>query len=189
VNPVIEGKSSPFDTSKYSSRNLLIRFILGGTTLIVSISAFFSYQAARKITLEDLRWRAFLEVQRGVNEIEEWLHVRKVEVQTLAHTSTVRSLDWSVAEPYLKSEVERIDEFFFFQIVAPDGSFSNTKVGRSNKNIKDRDFFQKALAGESNISDPFISRSTGIPLIAIATPIWSNSPTNHSATAISCKHY
>jgi hypothetical protein len=127
VNPVIKGKSSPFDTSKYSSRNLLIRFILGGTTLIVSISAFFSYQAARKITLEDLRWRAFLEAQRGVNEIEEWLHVRKVEVQTLAQTSTVRSLDWSVAEPYLKSEVERIDEFYFFQMAILDGSYFNTK--------------------------------------------------------------
>ena len=181
---MIKGKSSPFDTSKYSSRNLLIRFILGGTTLIVSISAFFSYEAARKITLEDLRERAFLEVQKGVDEIEEWLHVRKVEVQTLAHTSTVRSLDWSVAEPYLKSEVERINEFYFFQIVTSDGSLSNTKVGRSNKNIKDRDFFQKALAGETRISDPFISRSTGIPLIAIATPIWSNSPTNHSPIGV-----
>ena len=173
--------SSPSDTKMHSERNLLYRFILGGTTLIVSISAYFSYQAARKITLEDLRGRAFLEVQRGVDEIEEWLHVRKVEVETLAHTSTVRSLDWSVAEPYLKSEVERIDEFFLFQIVTPHGSYSNTKVGRSNKNIKDRDYVQKALAGKSNISDPFISRSTGIPLIAISTPIWSNSPTSRSA--------
>lgn len=177
---MIRANSSASDPKMHSWHNLLIRFILGGTTLIVSISAYFSYEAARKITLEELRGRAFLEVQRGVDEIEEWLHVRKVEVQTLAHTSTVRSLDWSVADPYLKSEVEQIDEFFFFQMVTPDGSYSNTKVGRSNKNIKDRDYVQKALAGKSNISDPFISRSTGIPLIAISTPIWSNSPTIRS---------
>ena len=75
----------------HSSHDLLIRFLVGGTTLIVSISAYFSYDTARKITLEELRGRAFLEVQRGVDEIEEWLHVRKVEVQTLAQTSTVRS--------------------------------------------------------------------------------------------------
>ncbi|MEH1815883.1 MAG: ATP-binding protein [Nostoc sp.] len=181
---MIRDNYSPSDTKIYSSRNLLIRFILGSTTLIVSISAYFSYQAARKITLQDLRVKAFLEVQRGVDEIEEWLHVRKVEVQTLAHTSTVRSLDWSITEPYLKSEVERIDEFFFFLIATPDGSYFNTKVGRSNKNIKDRDYFQKALAGKSNISDPFISRSTGIPLIAIATPIWSDSPTNRSPIGV-----
>ncbi|MEH2000483.1 MAG: ATP-binding protein [Nostoc sp.] len=168
----------------HSSHNLLIRFILGGTTLILSISAYFSYQAARKITLEELRGKAFLEVQRGVDEIEEWLHVRKVEVQTLAHTSTVRSLDWSVAEPYLKSEVDRIDEFFVFQIATPDGSYFNTMVGRSNKNIKDRDYFQKALVGKSNISDPFISRSTGIPLIAIATTIWSNSSGSRSPIGV-----
>ena len=177
---MLRANSSPSDTKMHSGRNLVYRFILGGTTLIVSISTYFSYQAARKITLEDLRGRAFLEVQRGVDEIEDWLHVRKVEVQTLAQTSTVRGLDWSVAEPYLKSEVERIDEFFLFQMVTPDGLYSNTKVGRSKKNIKDRDYVQKAIAGKSNISDPFISRSTGIPLIAIATPIWSNSPTSRS---------
>ncbi|MDF5736394.1 MULTISPECIES: hybrid sensor histidine kinase/response regulator [unclassified Nostoc] len=168
----------------HSSHNLLIRFLLGGTTLIVSISAYFSYQAARKITLEELRGRAFLEVRRGVDEIEEWLHVRKVEVQTLAHTSTVRSLDWSVAKPYLKSEVDRINEFFVFQIATPDGSYFNTMVGQSNKNIKDRDYFQKALAGKSNISDPFISRSTGIHLIAIATPIWSDSSQSPSPIGV-----
>ncbi|WP_256874520.1 hybrid sensor histidine kinase/response regulator [Nostoc sp. C057] len=165
-------------------RNLLIRFILGGTTLIVSISAYFSYQATRNLMLKDLRHSAFLEVQRGGDEIEEWLHLRQAEVQTLANTLTVRSLNWSVAEPYLKSEVKRINEFFFFQIVNPDGSFSNTKVGRSNKNIQDRDFFQKAIAGKSNISDPFISRSTGIPLIAIATPISSNSASSSSPIGV-----
>lgn len=168
---------------KRPSRNLM-QFIVGSTTIIVSISAYCSYLAARNMALADIRQNAFLEVRTGVDEIEAWLKVRKVEVQTLANTATVRSLDWSVAEPYLKSEVDRIKEFFFFQIVTPDGSFSNTKVGRSNKNIKDRDFFQKAIAGQSNISDPFISRSTGIPLIAIATPIRSNSPTNRTPIGV-----
>ncbi|ACC84619.1 hybrid sensor histidine kinase/response regulator [Nostoc punctiforme] len=174
---MIQANSSLSATNKenHLSRNLLIRFILGGTTLIFSISAYFSYQATRNLMLKDLRHSAFLEVQRGDSEIEEWLHVRQVEVETLANTSTVRSLNWSVAELYLKAEVKRINEFFFFQIATPDGSYSNTKVGRSNKNIQDRDYFQKAIAGKSDISDPFISRSTGIPLIAISTPIRSNS--------------
>ncbi|WP_242056306.1 MULTISPECIES: hybrid sensor histidine kinase/response regulator [unclassified Nostoc] len=136
------------------------------------------------MALADLKQSAFQEVQRGVDEIEEWLHVRKVEVQTLANTSTVRTLNWSVADPYLQAEVKRIHEFFFFQISTQDGSFSNTKVGRTKKNIQDRDYFQKAIAGKSNISDPFISRSTGIPLIAIATPIWANSETNHSPIGV-----
>ena len=171
---------SASNRENHPSRNLLIRFILGGTTLLVSISAYFSYQAARNMMLKDLRHSAFLEVQRGGAEIEEWLHLRQVEVQTLANTSTVRSLNWSVAEPYLKAEVKRINEFFLFQLATPDGSYSNTKVGRTNKNIRDRDYFQKAIAGKNNISDPFISRSTGISLIAISTPIWSNSVSSSS---------
>ncbi|MEH1838091.1 MAG: ATP-binding protein [Nostoc sp.] len=176
----VNSSLSPSNRKNYPSRNLLIRFILGGTTLVVSISAYFSYQATRDMMLKDLRQSAFLEVQRGGAEIEEWLHVRQVEVQTLANTSTVRSLNWPVAEPYLKAEVKRINEFFLFQLATPDGSYSNTKVGRTNKNIRDRDYFQKAIAGKNNISDPFISRSTGISLIAISTPIWSNSASSSS---------
>ncbi|AFY42949.1 hybrid sensor histidine kinase/response regulator [Nostoc sp. PCC 7107] len=181
-----KSESSPLecDTKNNYSRNLLLRFVLGGTTIVVSIAAYCTYLAARNLALADLQQSAFQQVQRGVDEIEEWLHVRNVEVQTLANTSTVRSLDWSVAYPYLQKEVKRINEFFFFQIVTPNGSFSNTQVGRSNKNIKDRDFFQKALAGQSNISDPLISRSTGIPLIAIATPIYGNSQANGSPIGV-----
>ncbi|MEH2406163.1 hybrid sensor histidine kinase/response regulator [Nostoc sp.] len=168
------------DKGNHPSRNLLIRFILDGTTLVVSISAYFSYQAARNLMLKDLRQSAFVEVQRGVTKIDQWLYVRQVEVETLANTSTVRSLNWSVANTYLKAEVKRINEFFLFQIANPDGSYSNTQVGRSNKNIQDRDYFKKAISGKRNISDPFISRSTGIPLIAISTPIWSNSASSSS---------
>ncbi|OCQ90173.1 two-component system sensor histidine kinase/response regulator [Nostoc sp. MBR 210] len=174
--------SIPFEYAV--NHNLLLRFVLGSTTIFVSICAYYTYIAARHIALTDLKQSAFQTVQRGVDEIEEWLHVRKVEVQTIANTSTVRSLDWSVAAPYLQAEVQRIHDFFFFQIVSPDGSFANTKVGRSTKNIKDRDFFQKALAGQTNISDPFISRSTGIPLIAIATPIYANSQANNSPIGV-----
>ncbi|MBD2249918.1 hybrid sensor histidine kinase/response regulator [Nostoc parmelioides] len=171
-NDSISLKSHPI---QQSSRNFLIRFILGGTTLIVSISAYFSYLAARNMALADIQQNAFLEVQTGVDQIEAWLSVRKVEVKTLANTPAVRSLDWAVAEPYLKTEVERIKEFFLFQMSIADGSYYTTKSGRSNKNVKDRKYFQQGIAGKSSISDPFISRSTGIPLIAIATPILSTS--------------
>ncbi|WP_414756215.1 ATP-binding protein [Anabaena sp. CCY 9910] len=171
-NDSISLKSHP---RQQSSRNFLIRFILGGTTLIVSISAYFSYLAARNMALADIQKNAFLEVQTGVDQIEAWLSVRKVEVKTLANTPAVRSLDWAVAEPYLKTEVERIKEFFLFQMSIADGSYYTTKSGRANNNVKDREYFQQGIAGKSSVSDPFISRSTGIPLIAIATPILSTS--------------
>jgi len=179
-----DSSASECDINKNCSRNLLLRFVLGSTTIIVSIAAYGTYLAARNMALADLKQSAFQQVKIGVDEIEEWLNVRKVEVQTLANTSTVRSLDWPVAEPYLQAEAKRIQEFFFFQITTLDGSYSNTQVGRTTKNIQDRDYFQKAVAGQSYISDPFISRSTGIPLIAIATPIWANSQTNRSPIGV-----
>ncbi|MCW5319172.1 histidine kinase [Nostoc sp. KVJ3] len=53
----------------------------------------------------------------------------------------------------------------------PNGSYYNTLVGKTDANNLDRDFIQKAMAGQVNISDPFISRTSGIPAVAISSPI------------------
>ncbi|MBR8838670.1 MAG: response regulator [Stigonema ocellatum SAG 48.90 = DSM 106950] len=151
-----------------------MRLIIGGTTLVVSVSAYYSYQVLRNLILENLEKNAFLEVQQGVDKIDGWLDTRKAEVQTLASTEVVRSLDWSIVEPYLNAEVKRINEFVFFVMSNPDGSFYINQVGRAKTNHKDRDFFKKAMAGQASISNPFISRATGIPIIAIAVPIRQN---------------
>lgn len=156
------------------SRNLLVRLIIGSTTLIVGASAYWSYRIVYTLILNNLKENVLLEVQRGGNEIDQWLAVRKAEVETIANTPMVRTMDWSVVGPYTKAEIVRSNDFFIFAMVEPDGSFYNTKVGRSQKNASHRKYFQKAMAGQTNVSDPFIGLETGIPTVAIAAPIWSS---------------
>ncbi len=158
-----------------SQRSLLLRLMLGIATVIVGVSAYWSYQTVRSLILESLQENALLEVQQGVNEIDQWLMARKVEVETIANTPTLQTMDWSKVGPYLKKEIERSEDFFIFAMVEPDGSFYNTKVGRSTKNASHREYFQNAMAGQIAVSDPFIGLETGIPTIAIAAPILSGS--------------
>ncbi|GAA6617802.1 hypothetical protein [Scytonema sp. NUACC26] len=47
-----------------------MRLIIGGTTLIVSVSAYYSYQVLRNLILDNLKQNAFLKVQQGVDEID-----------------------------------------------------------------------------------------------------------------------
>jgi signal transduction histidine kinase/ActR/RegA family two-component response regulator len=156
-----------------STRNLIVRLILGSTTIIVSIGAYSSYQIVRNLTLENLREKAFLQVEHGRNEIDAWFASRQAETRTVANTAVVRSKDWAVAEPYLNAELQRIGEFRMFSIANLDGLRNTTSGGRvhDGTTIDDRDFFQAAIAGQTFISDPYIGRTSSIPSIAISTPI------------------
>lgn len=156
-------------------RYSLVRLILILTTLIVSISAFVGFQFIYDFTLNNLKQTALLTVKNGVNEIDEWLLIRLSEIETIAATDIVRSLNWSISEPYLKSEVERIKEFDWLAIATPDGWRHSTATGNERKNVKDREFFKKAMAGQTNVSDLLVSRATNKTAIVVAAPIWSNS--------------
>jgi hypothetical protein len=163
-------QSLPREKQK-TTRNLLMRLVLGGTTLIVSIGAYFSYQVVRNLTLENLKQNAFLEVQQGTSEIDGWLKTSKAEVQMLSITETVRSFNWLRAEAYLQAEVQRINDFFFFYWATIDGTLYTTATGRSDINVRNRLHHQGAIAGKTAIYDPVISRTTGLPSIPIAAPV------------------
>ncbi len=158
-----------FKKFSQSQRNLLMRLLIGSTTLMVSLGAYSSYQAVRNVMLESLKKNAFLEVQQGGDNIDRWLENLKVHIQTLANTATVRSMDWASAEPYLKAEIVRFSDVYALAIGKPDG-WRNV-IGGKPANIKDRKYFQKAMAGQTNVSDPLISRAAQIPTIAVAAPI------------------
>lgn len=163
-----------------TKRNIFRRCIIGATTVVISLSAYGGYRAMRALILQNLKENALLEVQQGVNDIDQWLIARKIEVESLANTPTLQTMDWSLVGPYLKEEIKQngnmtvfSDVFFIFAMVEPSGAFYNTKVDRSAKNASHREYFQKAMLGETTVSDPFIGLETGIPTIAIAAPIWS----------------
>lgn len=156
---------------KKRSRALTTPLILIITTLAIGVTVTTSYKVLKELILGRLQEKALLQIHQGTDEIDQWLATRSAEVQTIANTDIVRSLTWPDINPYLQREIKRINEFFVFGITYPNGSFYTTEAGKSDKKNGDRDYIQKGLAGQVNISDPFIGRTTGIPAIAIASPI------------------
>ncbi len=161
-----------------SQRNFLMRLLIGGTTLIVSLGAYYSYQVVRSVMLESLKKNAFLEVQQGGDAIDRWLNSLKVHVETLAHTNTVRSLNWTTAEPYLKAEVLRFSDAYALGMGKSDGWRNMT--GSKPANISNHLYFQEAIAGKTNVSDPIISPGVQVPTIVVAAPIWQAFDTTSS---------
>ncbi|MBD1833068.1 GAF domain-containing protein [Cyanobacteria bacterium FACHB-472] len=162
---------------RWQPRELIVLSILVGSTLGVSAIAAISYQVVRGLILENLQQQALLEVQQGRDEIDQWLSNRKTEVEMLANSPIVRSMDWSVAQPYLKSELQRFKEIHQLTIVNSEGWGANTSVGSHRNNVKDREWFIKAMAGQLSAANPVVSRTTGLLQINISAPIMGASGT------------
>ncbi|TAE05626.1 MAG: GAF domain-containing protein [Oscillatoriales cyanobacterium] len=156
----------------YRLQYIAALLMLGGT-IAASIGGYITYQSVRRLIIKNLEQNALLEVRNRSNKIDRWIETRKAEIEILANTPPVRSMNWLVAQPYLKSEVNRLPEFEHFALIEPDGSYFTTKVGRAAANVSDRRHFQKAMAGEVYVSDPTISRTLKQQIIPISAPVRS----------------
>lgn len=169
---------------KYHLRYQTVLLILGVTILAASITGCISYQSVRRLIITKSERNALLEVRDRANKIDRWLGTRKAEIEILANTTPVRSMNWSVAEHYLKSEVNRLQKFQYLALIDPDGSYFTTKVGRALINVSDRQHFKKAMAGEVYVSDPTISRTLKRQrIVPISAPVWSSSVNSLGKTA------
>ncbi|NES01484.1 MAG: response regulator [Okeania sp. SIO2F4] len=158
-----------------SSHNFILRLLVGSTTVIVSISAFYSYKVVQDLILDNLKENALLEVKLGADKIDRWLASRKVETRTTGNTPTFQTMNWSIVEPFLKSKQLKSQDFFFFAMINPDGSYYTSKVGKAKANLKDRKHIKRAMAGKVNVSDPVNSRTLNTLMVFIAAPVWSDS--------------
>ncbi|WP_265272442.1 sensor histidine kinase [Nostoc sp. KVJ3] len=170
INPP---RYAPIDKNHYSlkwrSRNFILLSILVILSLSISVTAIISYNLVKGLLLNSLKQQALLKTEQGQNDIDNWLAIRKTEIKTLANSAVVRSLDWPVMEPYLQSEVKRMQTFLLMALIAPDGALINTQGGRTS--VKDREFFQRSMTGETVAADPIIGRTSTKLQIQISSPI------------------
>jgi len=154
---------------KWRSRNLLLLSLVAILSISISVTAITSYNFVKGLLLDSLKQQALLKTQKGEEDIDNWLAIRKTEIKTLANSIVVRSLDWSLMEPYLQSELNRLQTFLLMASVKPDGTLRNTQGDVLD--VRDREFFQRSITGETVAADPIIGRTTNQLQIQISSPI------------------
>jgi diguanylate cyclase (GGDEF)-like protein len=103
-----------------------------------------------------------------------WFEEKKSDLEIYANTQLVQQGSWETKLNYLRTELQKRDNnYFFFFIADQDGDYSTTIKAEAG-NIRNRDYFKQVLNGETIISDPIISKSTDKPIIVIASPINAN---------------
>ena len=90
------------------------------------------------------------------------------ELEELAVTSEIKTMDWEKQEAVLKESVQRIG-CNRLGVVELNGNYRTTDGASSN--LADRGYVQKALSGIGNISDPLISKVDNKVVIPVAVPI------------------
>jgi len=150
-------------------RSKLLLIVVVTLSVIIGTTSIISYTILKDILLENSKKQALTEAKKGRDDIDQWLLVRKTEIKTLVNSPATQSMDWEAMKPYLKSEVLRLKTFLLIALVKPNGALINTQDGQTN--VKDREFFQRSLAGETVAADPIIGRTSQKLQVQVSSPI------------------
>jgi methyl-accepting chemotaxis protein len=102
--------------------------------------------------------------------VRDFLARLKDNVVVLAGTARVRTMDSTKVGDAINQYYKQWGVYENMALYSPNGNTVFRTDGTSIS-VADRSYFQKALAGETNISDPLISKATGNIVFVVATPV------------------
>jgi methyl-accepting chemotaxis protein len=138
---------------------------LGGLSLI-------NYLNARQLLVSNFEQNITSLAKSYGEEVGLWLDGRKAEISTLANSNSISNAhgDKTVILPQLMTVAERNSVYVMLFYSDLNGDYFTTLGNTAN--VADRAYFKRALAtGETVISDPVISKTTGYQVIVVAAPV------------------
>ena len=152
--------------------NLSKRIIVYVSLLVLLISAGLGVTAlvfGDRIITAQAEEALLAQAEDGARLVSEMVSLRLEVLQEVANRATVRGMVWDEQVRSLGTDIRRLG-YLDFGIVTPDGNVRYISDGTTT-NLSDRDYIQRALAGERNISDVIVSRVTHEPVLMYAVPI------------------
>ncbi|MDF9408510.1 MAG: Methyl-accepting chemotaxis protein McpB [Pelotomaculum sp. PtaB.Bin013] len=157
-----------------SFKTKLLIIIIAILTVGLGSLSFSNYVKTKQLLTDNIEQSLASLVIASSNEVALWLDVRKAEAELLANSlSLINNNNREMIVAYLAAEVQRNGKYETLYVADRTGSYFNS-LGMS-ANMGDRDYFKKVMAtGETVISDPVVSKTTGNWIITAASPIKRN---------------
>ncbi|SDE88997.1 methyl-accepting chemotaxis protein [Sporomusa acidovorans] len=139
--------------------------------IALGLLAGLNYWQTKKLLVQDAEKELASVVFAAGNEISLWLDGRKIEINSIARSPVMTSGDGTSMQVYLDGEIKNntIYENIFW--TDTQGNYYTRGVAA---NAANRPYFQEAMKGNTFVSDPLPSGSTGKTVVIISTPIRSN---------------
>lgn len=145
----------------FSITVLVILIVIGFSFITISLSSK-ALQASTMRTMEGL-------VKEGAGVVSSEVEGNLTAVEILA-TSDFLTMNINTQEK-LKRFANIVEKYNYIKIGIVDLEGNAIYSNQNEGNISDREYFQKALAGEANVSDPLMSKTEGIIVVIYAVPI------------------
>lgn len=135
--------------------------IIGGISCYLNYSSTMSsLEHSMEVLAEEAAAHVHAQLQASMNQAEILGTIQRLSNDTVSLEDKKALLD-----TYMKEY-----EWQSVTILGRDGR----SIFDDSIDLSDRDYFQKAMAGETAISDPLLSRETGDRVINYAAPLWKD---------------
>ena len=170
---------------------LKTKLIVGGVVaaiLPLTVVGLFSIIESSTVLVSIAKGQAELTAKNLATMVDLSMKEKVEKAEAMASESSIREIAkgsgneeaLAAAEGYLAEVYKRIGEHYVFffvtdssgQVIADSDS---GKYRRQNMNLGARDYFQAAKSGKSVISDPVISKESGLHIFVVAVPLRDNS--------------
>lgn len=155
--------------------NLSNRIILLTSIIVVIVAIGTGYTGLKMsidATIKQTEEALLMAAENGVDLIEAVMEKELMTFEEMAARERVQSMDWEIQKEALEQDVERLG-YIDIGVMTPDGKTRYILDEDEIAILGDRTYTQKALKGESNVSDVLISRVTNQPVFMYAVPIKS----------------
>lgn len=128
-----------------------------------------NYWQANRMLVGQLENELVLKAQERSAEITAWIQYSQAEIRTLSRSPVIYSGERQAIVSYLAAEVKNNGLYETILWIEPDGTSVN--ADGIVRNDKDREYFRRAMTGETVVAGPNISKGTGRTIISVATPV------------------
>lgn len=143
----------------------IVLLVIGGSVLL----GFFTYLNSSRALLAQAEITLNEKSMDTAHYIEERFKRSFVELEALAESREVRSMDENIQNNYLAGQLENQSDYLTFAIITSDGV--SHYLDGTTADLADRQYVIDAFNGQTTLSSSIISRVTGEPVFMMATPI------------------
>ena len=162
--------------------SIRIPLLFGATILLISASIGFITLQISSRTLET----SILNSIRAENEANAYLLSAKLNGQLdmlveIANRLRTQTMDWTIVQRSLIPDIPRTNSLDM-AMITPEG-ISHYVLDNTTVDVKDRDYFKRAIVGEKNVEVVF-SRLSNKMVVLFAAPVYKNSEMTISGAGV-----
>ena len=153
-----------------SLRLKLLAVIIPILALSLLLVGYINHEIAKGMLETEFLEKTEAELLRAQSDINSYFQEKMKEIEVIANTETLKTMDESLIMPYLKQEFDRLGDYEMMLFTDVGGNAISTEGAEAR--VTDRGYFNEVLGTQQTaISEPLVSRVSGETVVVIASPI------------------